>query len=111
MVQLAATKKFQLYDYGSHDANMSHYGTSTPPDIGSEYWRIDVPIDLSGGIHDGIIPLINVRTHRDNFQEQGVKYTYKEFEYGHMDFTFMTKDELRYYVMDKLLPPKKNKFL
>lgn len=28
--------------------------------------------------------------------------TYREFAYGHMDFTFSMKDELRYYVMQCL---------
>jgi hypothetical protein len=28
-----------------------------------------------------------------------VQVSYREFEYGHMDFTFSVKEELRYYVM------------
>jgi hypothetical protein len=29
--------------------------------------------------------------------------TYKEFDYGHLDFTFAVKDALRHYVLSRLL--------
>jgi hypothetical protein len=34
--------------------------------------------------------------------EAGVRATYKELGYGHMDFTFVAKDDLRHYVLSRL---------
>ncbi len=58
---------------------------------------------LVSGIHDGIIPVANARKHYSHMRAAGVRVTYREFDYGHMDFTFSNKDELRYYVMGRLL--------
>jgi hypothetical protein len=43
-----------------------------------------------------------VRRHLACLRKAGVKVAYKEFEFGHLDFTFANKEELRYYVMSRL---------
>jgi pimeloyl-ACP methyl ester carboxylesterase len=88
------SKRFQLNDYGSRAANAAHYGLPFPPDIADEYWRIDIPVDLCAGALDGIIPPENVRMHYDRMRRAGVKVTFRQFEFGHLDFTFAAKSEL-----------------
>ncbi|WIA23329.1 hypothetical protein OEZ85_000094 [Tetradesmus obliquus] len=105
-IQIIRSGRFQLYDYGSPAANAARYGSSRPPDIGSQYWRLaGLHIDLLAGKCDGIIPPSNVLCHYQAMREQGLQVTYREFEYGHMDFTFSVKEELRYYVMKCLSRP------
>lgn len=202
-IQIIHTRRFQLFDYGSAQANMARYGTPRPPDVGSQYWRLaGLPVDLLAGTRDGIVPPFNVRQHYERMREQGLQVrraaqrrvlgcsqrlraclwlrawprhrgvcgcecnnaraalhvhlppcdvprarlwphtcaplapphaalknaltcsapcccnccqtaanaslhsptqvTYREFDYGHMDFTFSQKDELRYYIMQCL---------
>lgn len=105
-IQIIRSGRFQLYDYGSPAANAARYGSPRPPDIGSQYWRLaGLHIDLLAGKCDGIIPPSNVLCHYQAMREQGLQVTYREFEYGHMDFTFSVKEELRYYVMKCLSRP------
>ncbi|KAI8465067.1 MAG: Alpha/Beta hydrolase protein [Monoraphidium minutum] len=101
-IQLWNTGRFRLYDYGSQAANLAHYGHPTPPDIASEYWRLDIPVDICAGRSDGVIPPSNVRRHVSAMAAAGVDVTYREFDFGHLDFTFNTRDELRFWVMSKL---------
>jgi hypothetical protein len=107
LIQLIFRDRFQLYDYASRAANTAHYGTPTPPDLGAEYWRLDIPVDIIGGSCDGVIPPVDVRRHVALMQEQGVAVSYREFDYGHLDFTFTCRDELKHYVMQRLLRPCK----
>ena len=102
LTQLIFRDRFMLYDYGSASANRSRYQQATPPDIGAEYWRINVPVDIIGGSYDGIVPPRDVQRHVELMRAQGVDVTYREFEYGHLDFTFTCRDELKYYVMQRL---------
>ncbi|PNW76314.1 hypothetical protein CHLRE_12g541352v5 [Chlamydomonas reinhardtii] len=102
LVQLAFSDCFRLYDYGSGTANRLHYGVSQPPDVSAEYWRLDMPVHLVAGRRDGIIPPANIRRHLDAMRAQGVPVSYREFDFGHLDFTFGVKEELRIYLM-KLL--------
>eukprot|EP00775_Hariotina_reticulata_P003459 gene3459-3730_t len=102
-IQIIHSGRFQLFDYGSPAANIARYGSPKPPDIGSQYWRLaGLSVDLLAGSGDGVIPPANVRCHYRQMQSQGLQVTYREFAYGHMDFTFSMKDELRYYVMQCL---------
>ncbi|KAI8469058.1 MAG: hypothetical protein J3K34DRAFT_424964 [Monoraphidium minutum] len=101
--QLFHGGRFTLFDYGSAAANLARYGRATPPDIASEYWRLDIPVDICAGRHDGVIPPANVRRHVTAMAAAGVDVTYREFSYGHMDFTFVTRDELRFWVLSKLM--------
>ena len=103
LAQLVRSGRFQLFDYGSPAANAAHYGRAAPPDLGAEYWRLDMPVDIAAGAADGVIPTANTRRHYRQMREGGVAATYREFDYGHMDFTFATRDELRYWVMAKLM--------
>ncbi len=32
----------------------------------------------------------------------GVSVTYRVFQFGHLDFTFAAKEELRYYLLNRL---------
>jgi hypothetical protein len=81
-VQLWRSGRFRLFDYGSRPANLARYGQPAPPDIAAEYWRLDVPVDICAGSHDGVIPPANVRRHVDAMRGAGVDVTYREFEFG-----------------------------
>jgi len=81
-VQLWRSGRFLLYDYGSPAANYARYGHPTPPDVAAEYWRLDIPVDIVAGSHDGIIPPPNVRCHVAAMRAAGVDVTYHEFKYG-----------------------------
>ncbi len=59
-------------------------------------------VHAPAGIRDGIIPPENVRQHLACLRSAGVRVSYKEFDFGHMDFTFVSKDELRHYVLSRL---------
>ncbi|GFR48097.1 hypothetical protein Agub_g9782 [Astrephomene gubernaculifera] len=99
LIQLVNSDSFRLYDYGSPAANTAHYGSPAPPDVASEYWRLDLPVHLVAGRRDGIIPAPNIRRHLDAMRAQGVAVSYREFDFGHLDFTFGVKEELRMYLM------------
>jgi hypothetical protein len=81
-VQLWRSGRFRLYDYGSPAANAARYGHAAPPDVASEYWRLDIPIDICAGSHDGVIPPANVRRHIAAMRGAGVDVSYREFGYG-----------------------------
>ncbi|KAG2482947.1 hypothetical protein HYH03_018172 [Edaphochlamys debaryana] len=102
LIQLAKRHTFQLYDYGSPAANTAHYGTPQPPHVDREYWRLDLPVHLVAGRRDGVIPPANVRRHFEAMRAQGVAVSYREFDFGHLDFTLGVKEEVRMYLM-KLL--------
>ncbi len=70
LIQLVNTGRFQLFDYGSRAANMAHYGSPSPPDVASEYWRLDLPVHLVAGRRDGIIPPANIRRHLEAMRSQ-----------------------------------------
>ncbi|KAK9810060.1 hypothetical protein WJX72_004140 [[Myrmecia] bisecta] len=97
------TGRFQLYDFGCAAANMEHYGQPTPPNIPDSYHLLDMPIDIIAGASDGIVAPENVLMHYYHMRQAGCHVTYKEFDFGHMDFTMAVKDELRHYVLSRLL--------
>ena len=56
------------------------------------------------GRSDGVIRRENVVRHYETMRAAGCEVTYKEFEsFGHLDFTFAVKDDLRHYVLSRLL--------
>ena len=56
------------------------------------------------GRADGVIARENVVKHYNAMRAAGCDVTYKEFEsFGHLDFTFAVKDDLRHYVLSRLL--------
>ena len=56
------------------------------------------------GRADGVIARENVLEHYAHMRDAGLNVTYKEFEaFGHLDFTFAIKDDLRHYVLSRLL--------
>ena len=101
LVQIARSGKFQMFDYGSSKANMQAYGSAEPLDVASLYGsRLKgIPIDLVAGTKDGIISDSNVKMHRDRMEAAGLEVSYREFSYGHLDFTFAVKEELRNYIL------------
>ena len=101
--QLVRSGRFQLYDYGSPARNFRAYGRARPPDVGSSYWRVNVPVDLVAGTNDGIIAPENVREHLHRFKSQGVDVSYSEFEFGHVAFTFAPTDALIRHIFSCLL--------
>jgi hypothetical protein len=48
-------------------------------------------VHLVAGQHDGVIPASNIRYHHAAMSSAGMDVSYREFEYGHMDFTFSAK--------------------
>jgi pimeloyl-ACP methyl ester carboxylesterase len=100
MLQWVNTRRFRMFDYGTTALNLAAYGTPTPLDIASEYWRIDVPVDFAAGKHDGIISPACVKKHWAHMLACGVPHvTYREFDFGHLDFTFSAKQDLRHHVI------------
>ena len=103
LLQWVRSGKFRLYNYGSAAANMDHYwGEPEPPDIAANYSLIDCPVDIMAGRADGIIAPENVRQHYERLKQAGCSVTYKEFDFGHLDFTFALKEDLAYYVRSRL---------
>ncbi|GFH31593.1 uncharacterized protein HaLaN_30666, partial [Haematococcus lacustris] len=100
LTQCARSGRFTMFDYGTAAANRAAYGTAQPPDVAQQYWRLgDVPIDLVAGLFDGVIPPDNVRTHYKAMKAAGLQVSLKEFEFGHLDFTFAVKEDLKRYLM------------
>ena len=102
-MQWIRTGRFQLFNYRSAEANRAAYGQSTPPDIAANYNVLDMPVDIMAGQTDGVIAKENVLMHYQKLQEANCSVTYKEFDFGHLDFTFAVKDDLRHYVLSRLL--------
>ena len=46
---------------------------------------------LVAGEHDGVIPASNVRYHYAAMSAAGMDVSYRQFDFGHMDFTFSAK--------------------
>ena len=70
--------------------------------MSASYSLIDCPVDLLAGRADGVIAAENVREHYKWMQRASCDVTYKEFNFGHLDFTFALKEELVYYVQSRL---------
>ncbi|XP_071694456.1 uncharacterized protein [Rutidosis leptorrhynchoides] len=103
LAQIKHAKKFVMFDYGSREANTRVYGTPKPLDLGERYNLIDIPVDLVAGMKDRVILPSMIRNHYRLMKDNGVKASYKEFEYAHLDFTFSHREELLEYVMSRLL--------
>ncbi len=128
LVQMARSGRFQLYDYGSRSGNLSAYGSVVPPDLAARYSLLQgLPVDLVAGSRDGIIPPANIRIHYERMRDAGLdvrgtggevsapvastklhpvprclQVTYKEFAFGHLDFTFAVKEDLKLYLIQRL---------
>ncbi|KAL3139966.1 hypothetical protein ABBQ38_004253 [Trebouxia sp. C0009 RCD-2024] len=103
LIQWIRTGRFQLYNYRSKDANREKYKQDTPLDIAANYGVLKMPVDIMAGKSDGVIAKENVLMHYQRLQEANCSVTYKEFDFGHLDFTFAVKDDLRHYVLSRLL--------
>uniref|UniRef100_A0A383VBJ4 AB hydrolase-1 domain-containing protein n=1 Tax=Tetradesmus obliquus TaxID=3088 RepID=A0A383VBJ4_TETOB len=102
-IQLYTSRRCQLYDHGSAAANVAAYQQPQPPVLSECFHALrGVPVHLVAGQHDGVIPPVNIRCHYEAMQAAGVDVSYREFDYGHMDFTFSAKEELGYYVSSLL---------
>lgn len=78
-IQLYVTKRCQLYDYGSTATNVAAYQQATPPSISDCYHALrSVPVHLVAGLHDGVIPPVNIQRHFEAMQAAGVDVTYRE---------------------------------
>jgi len=102
--QWARDGNFRFYDYGTA-LNQARYGfyNTKPPSVAENYWRLsDIPVDLAAGSSDGLIPPENVKCHLEKLQAAGVKCTLRQFEYGHLDFTFGVKEEVNGYIINRL---------
>ncbi|WIA40969.1 hypothetical protein OEZ86_004617 [Tetradesmus obliquus] len=102
-IQLYTSRRCQLYDHGSAAANVAAYQQPQPPVLSECFHALrGVPVHLVAGQHDGVIPPVNIRCHYEAMKAAGVDVSYREFDYGHMDFTFSAKEELGYYVSSLL---------
>lgn len=101
-LQWVRSGRFRLYDYGSSAANQRHYNEPEPCDVAEHYGLLDCPVDIMAGRADGVIAPQNVLQHYDRMRAAGAAVTYKEFNFGHLDFTFALKEELVYYVRSRL---------
>uniref|UniRef100_A0A7R9V3W4 Lipase n=1 Tax=Chlamydomonas euryale TaxID=1486919 RepID=A0A7R9V3W4_9CHLO len=100
MVQSKDSGRFQLFDHGSAAANIAAYGSPSPPDVAENYARLrGTSVDLIAGVNDGVIGPENIRVHHERLLNAGVDVSYKEFEFGHLDFTFAVKEDLKLYMM------------
>ena len=100
--QMANTKRFIMYDFGTEELNLQAYGTPGPLDIGANYGVIDIPVDVVAGHKDKLIPSTMVRKHFDTMESAGCQASYAEFEFAHLDFTFANHEELMAYVTSRL---------
>lgn len=101
-MQWIKTGRFQLYNYRNAAANREAYGTDQPLDIAANYAALKMPIDILAGTNDGVIAVENVRKHLEELEKARCHVTYKEFNFGHLDFVFAVKDDLRHYVLSRL---------
>ena len=53
VLQWVRSGKFQLFDYGSNEANENNYDEPRPIDIAAHYGLLEMPIDLVAGSADG----------------------------------------------------------
>ncbi|GAX74610.1 hypothetical protein CEUSTIGMA_g2058.t1 [Chlamydomonas eustigma] len=107
LIQMARSGRFQMFDYGNSSANWAAYGGPKPPDLAANYGSlVGLPVDLIAGLRDGIVPPENIRIHLQLMNEAGVEVSYKEFDFGHLDFTFAVKEDLNMYLMKLLLKKK-----
>ncbi|CAI0450646.1 unnamed protein product [Linum tenue] len=102
LAQMKHAGKFVMYDYGSEERNVEVYGSPEPLDLGGNYGRIDVPVDLVAGKKDNVIRPEMVVKHYRLMKDAGVEVVYNEFEYAHLDFTFSHREELLAYVMSRM---------
>ena len=91
-----------MFNYRTKEANRAAYGQDTPIDVAENYNVLKMPIDIMAGRSDGIIAKENVLRHYDMLQKAKCEVTYREFDFGHLDFTFAVKDDLRQYVLLRL---------
>ena len=71
--------------------------------MSAEYWRIDVPVDLVAGLNDGVIGPENIRAHYEAMKAGDVDVQYSEFAYGHLQLNFAVRQEMRDFIVSKLL--------
>jgi pimeloyl-ACP methyl ester carboxylesterase len=101
--QLVKAKRFVLYDYGSEVENLKHYGTTTPPRVLDELSQLSdsVPIDFVAGKKDGVVPPENVYELFRDLKRRDVQVSYREFNLGHLHFTFDPSEEFTNYLLSR----------
>jgi len=92
-----------MFKYRNKKSNQAVYGSDEPTDIAENYSFLRMPVDIMAGRSDGVIARENVLMHYQKLQEASCSVTYKECDFGHLDFTFAVKDDLRHYVLSRLL--------
>lgn len=104
LIQLINTQQFRLYDYGSPQANEAKYNASEPTNLANNYHYLrGISIDLVAGSKDGVVSRDDVLMHYDTLEKAGVEVSFKEFDVGHLDMTFAHKDQVRQYVLRRLM--------
>lgn len=73
-----------------------------PWDVAEGYKHFDIPVDIAAGRQDMIIESDSVHLHYHHLKACGVETSFKEFDFGHLDFTFSAAQDLHHYVLDHL---------
>ena len=60
-------------------------------------------VDIVAGKMDGVIAPQNVVRHYHHMKAAGCHVSFREFNFGHLDFTFAYKEDLRHFVLSRLL--------
>jgi hypothetical protein len=60
-------------------------------------------VDITGGRADKVIHRDDVHTHYQLMQGAGAVTHWHEFNYGHIDVTFAVKEDVRRYLLARLL--------
>ncbi|XP_041364368.1 gastric triacylglycerol lipase-like [Gigantopelta aegis] len=76
--------RFQMYDYGTQDANMAHYGQITPPLYHVD--EMETPVVLFSGTHDFLADPTDVSWLAPQLKNMRAHHVIPEWE--HMDFVY-----------------------
>jgi hypothetical protein len=101
--QLAARPEFRMFDRGRAE-NSRRYGQDRPPSVLADYGLLrGTPVDLAAGSRDGLIPPRCVEAHAAALRVAGVRFSYRLFSFGHLDWTFgLTEGDAAAWVVQRL---------
>jgi gastric triacylglycerol lipase len=83
--QILVDDTFRKFDYGSPEANMKHYNSTTPPKY--DISKVDVPVSLFVGTEDKLGDVTDARRLKDELINTPYKF-YKEYVKGHVTFVW-----------------------
>ncbi|CAK9134761.1 unnamed protein product [Ilex paraguariensis] len=90
LAQMIRQGTIAMFDYGSKEENMNHYGQPTPPNYNMASIPNDLPLFLSYGGKDALSDVNDVQTLLDTLKDHDADklvVQYRE-DYAHADFVF-----------------------